>query len=71
MNCPRSRLKKKEGGREKKANQQNLELSPEPQWQVSGTREGVQPSFVGEKRQMLGRERPLLLEQGFSPAPAY
>ena len=34
----------------------------------SGTREEVQPSFVGEKRQMLGRERPVLLEQAFSPA---
>lgn len=59
-----SRLKKKregEGTQERKPAEFGVVPQWEPQSQVSGTQEGVQPSFVVEKRQMLGRERPSLM----------
>lgn len=60
-----SRLKKKEregeGKQERKAAEFGIVPQLEPQSQVSGTQEGVQPSLVVEKRQMLGRERPILM----------
>lgn len=43
--------------------------SLEPQWRASGTQEGVQPSLVVDKCQMLGRERPILPWQGFLATP--
>lgn len=50
-----------EGERARKPAEFGIVSSLEPQWQVSGTQEGVQPSLAVDKCQMLGRERPVLL----------
>lgn len=58
-----------EGERARKPTAFGIVPSLEPQWQVSGTQEGVQPSLAVDKCQMLGRERPILLWQGFLTTP--
>lgn len=75
INCPPEQVRKEgkkegEGKRERKPAELGVVPQGEPQWQVSGTQEGVQPSLVAAKRQMLGRERPSLVQRGFLTSPA-